>query len=350
MLAKIGHSRPPFALNDQNGQNATPLEDDVMGDPVLLVFDRNDADRGLEDSVKLLRAFVGLHERLNGVVVAIFVISQRSIDENLKLAQAEILPFRVLADEDGKVFQAYGIDLVDAPENPASIVLDPNGRVVQICEQLETAEQVERALACLQRLDAQRPRGVLGMHPPVSVVPNAMDADMCERLIDTWHRPVPLLDGDGKVATGPGAERGDVKVRNALYGHVVQYIIRNPDLSRELDNKVMRRIAPEIEKAFGYWTVKREEYRIACYDVAEGGSLPAHRDNPTEITKHRRFTVSVNLNSRSFEGGELAFRESSDHLYDLDEGMAIVWSCSLLHEVMPVTAGCRFILATHLFG
>ena len=107
---------------------------------------------------------------------------------------------------------------------------------------------------------------------------------------------------------------------------------------------------PEIEKAFGYRPAKREEYRIACYDVAEGGSLPAHRDNPTDSTKHRRFTVSVNLNNRSFEGGELTFRESSDHLYDVEAGTAIVWSCSLLHEVMPVTAGRRFILATHLFG
>jgi predicted 2-oxoglutarate/Fe(II)-dependent dioxygenase YbiX len=56
------------------------------------------------------------------------------------------------------------------------------------------------------------------------------------------------------------------------------------------------------------------------------------------------------LNNRSFEGGELTFRESSGHRYDVKEGTAIVWSCSLLHEVLPVTAGRRFILGTHLFG
>ena len=105
-----------------------------------------------------------------------------------------------------------------------------------------------------------------------------------------------------------------------------------------------------MAKAFGYRPTKREEYRIACYDAAEGGSLPPHRDNPTEATQHRRFTVSVNLNNGAFEGGGLTFRESSDHIYDVAAGTAIVWSCSLLHEVLPVTSGRRFILGAHLYG
>ena len=44
MRAEIGHSRPPFALRNQNNLNATQLEDDVISDPVLLVFDRNPVD------------------------------------------------------------------------------------------------------------------------------------------------------------------------------------------------------------------------------------------------------------------------------------------------------------------
>lgn len=349
MLAEIGHSHPPFALPDQNGRNATPLDDEVVGDPVLLVFDRNAAGDP-EDNRELLRALVGLHGRLNGTVATIFVISRRSIDENSKLAEAENLPYRLLADEDGTVFQAYGIDVAAAPANPASVVLDANSRVVEVFEHLQTTEQMERALACLQELDAKRPRGMLGLHPPVLVVPNVMDREMCQRLIDVFHRPVPLWDGDGMQSAGLDVERGDVKVRNALYGNVVQYVVRDPALSQEIDRKMLRRLVPEMEKAFGYRPARREEYRIAGYDSAEGGSLPAHRDNPTKSTRHRRFTVSVNLNGSEFEGGELAFREFSDHLYDVEEGTAIVWSCSLLHEVMPVTAGRRFILGAHLFG
>lgn len=354
MRAEIGHSRPPFALRDQNDLNATPLEDDVVGDPVVLVFDRNPANGDPTESAALLRNCAHLHSQLGGVVTSIFVISRRSISANRALAETLDISFRLLADEDGKVFDLYGIDMANARANaaadPAIAVLDPNGRVVEICEEMPAAEQMECALAALQRLQDNRPRGSLGAHPPVLVLPNAMAPDVCAQLIDTWNNPVPLWDGDGKNSMGLNIEKGDVKVRNEAYGNCIQYVVRDKALSAELDNKMLRRVVPEIEKAFGYTPSKREEYRIARYDVAEGGSLPAHRDNPTKETRHRRFTVSINLNNEDFEGGELAFREFSDHLYDIDTGTAVVWSCSVLHEVMPITFGRRFILGTHLFG
>lgn len=348
MRAEIGHSRPPFALQDQDDRNATPLDDEIVGDPVVIVFDCSAPGQNAENSVDLLRAVAGLHARLGSIVAPIFVISRLAVAENAALAMTENIPFRLLSDVDGKVFALYGVESPGA--QPASVVLDPNGRVVLINEDIDTAEQIDRILACLQGLDSRRPRGSLGAHPPVLVLPNAMDPDICTRLIERWHEPVPLYEGDGKQSIGINVEKGDVKVRNDAYGNVTQYDLRDPELSQELDNRVLRRVVPEIEKAFGYSPQRREDYRIACYDVAEGGSLPAHRDNPTEQTRHRRFTVSINLNNASFEGGELVFREWSDHLYDIEEGMAVAWSCSLLHEVMPITKGRRFILGTHLFG
>lgn len=350
MLAEIGHIIPPFALSDQNNQNATPLEDNVMGDPVLLVFDRHSPQLSLEYSADLLRIFGDLYGRVEGATVTLFVISRRSASDNAALARDHDVPFPLLSDSDGAVFQAYGIDLATAPAPPACVVVDPNGRVAQIYEHPDAAEQAAQVLACLADMQAQRPRGLLGAHPPVLVIPNVMDEEMCGRLIETWHNPVPLWEGDGQTSSGFQVETGDFKVSNARYGNVVQYIVRDEALMRELDSKVMGRVVPQMEKAFGYRPKDREQYRIACYDVAEHGSLPAHRDDPTESTKHRRFTVSVNLNNRSFEGGELTFRESSNHRYDVAEGTAIVWSCSLLHEILPVTAGRRFILGTHLYG
>lgn len=348
MLAEIGYRPPPFALRDQDGHNATPLEDDVMGDPVVLVFDRNAPTSAPETDAGLLRAIADLHGRLVDSATTIFVLTRRPPDQVSGIARTERLPFRLLSDEDGAVFESYGVKPAAAPAEPACVVLDSNGRVVEVCEGLETAAQLGRVAACLERLDAERPRGTIGVHPPVLVVPNAIDAGFCDRLIEVWHRPVALWEGDGMVSEGFNVERGDFKVRNARYGNVTQYVLRDPELSREIDRAAMRRIAPEIEKAFGYRPARREDYRIACYDSVEDGSLPAHRDNPTRETRHRRFTVSINLNNDDFEGGELAFRESSDHRYDVGRGTAIVWSCSLLHEILPVTAGRRFIVATHL--
>lgn len=348
MLAQIGYSPPPFALRDQHGCNATPLDDAVMGDPVLLVFDRSPPHSSPESGMRLLRAVAGLQKRLEAVSSTIFVLTRRSPDQVSAISRSADVAFPVLSDKDGKVFEAYGIDAADALAEPVSVVMDPNGRVVEIFENTQIAEPFDRVLACLKKMDSDRPRGTLGIHPPVLVVPNVMAPDLCRRMIEIWHRPVPLWDGDGTVSAGFDVERGDFKVRNASYGNVIQYVLRDLELSQFIDNEVMRRVAPEIRKAFGYRPARREEYRIACYDSAENGSLPAHRDNPTEATRHRRFTMSVNLNNDEFDGGQIAFRESSDHRYEVERGTAIVWSCSLLHEILPVTSGKRFILATHL--
>jgi hypothetical protein len=81
---------------------------------------------------------------------------------------------------------------------------------------------MECVRACLQLLQDDRPRRSLGAHPPVLVLPNGMDPDVCAQLINTRSNPVPLWAGDGKNSTGLNIEKGDVKVRNATYGNCTQ--------------------------------------------------------------------------------------------------------------------------------
>jgi peroxiredoxin len=252
MRAEIGHIAPPFALNDHKGENATPLEDKVMGDPVLLVFDRNPVDSDPENSAELLRTFAGLVAGLEGRTVTLLLISRRSKEENARLADAEDIPFHLLTDSDGAVFDDYGIALAaDTAAPPASLIIDPNGRVAEICEGIETAAQIDQILTCLIAMHADKPHGRLGMHPPVLVIPNVLDGETCARLIETFDRPVPLWESDGRVSEGLNVEQGDFKVRNEAYGNVVQYIVRDAELMRELDTKVMRRVIPQMDKAFG---------------------------------------------------------------------------------------------------
>jgi predicted 2-oxoglutarate/Fe(II)-dependent dioxygenase YbiX len=65
---------------------------------------------------------------------------------------------------------------------------------------------------------------------------------------------------------------------------------------------------------------------------------------------HRRFAVSINLNTEEFEGGELRFPEFGDQRYRPVTGAAIAFSCSLLHEALHVTGGRRYVLMAFLFG
>ena len=74
-----------------------------------------------------------------------------------------------------------------------------------------------------------------------------------------------------------------------------------------------------------------------------------HRDNTFQEGLHRRFALTLNLND-DYDGGCLVFPEYGNHLYRPRKGEALVFSCSALHQVTPVTAGRRFVLITFFFG
>ena len=65
------------------------------------------------------------------------------------------------------------------------------------------------------------------------------------------------------------------------------------------------------------------------------------------MTAHRRFAVSVNLNE-DYEGGEISFPEYGPRRYRPAAGAALVFSCSLLHGVSPVTRGRRYVFLPFL--
>jgi predicted 2-oxoglutarate/Fe(II)-dependent dioxygenase YbiX len=110
------------------------------------------------------------------------------------------------------------------------------------------------------------------------------------------------------------------------------------------------RLFPEIRKAFQYNITRRERYRIGCYEGERGGEAHGHRDNTAPIVAHRRFACSINLNSEEFEGGGLRYPEYGDQQYRPATGEAIVFSSSILHEALHVTAGRRYVLLAFLYG
>ena len=91
-----------------------------------------------------------------------------------------------------------------------------------------------------------------------------------------------------------------------------------------------------------------ERYIVSCYAAEDGGHFRPHRDNTTQGTAHRRFAVSINLNSE-FEGGEVSFPEYGPRSYKAPPGGAVVFSCPLLHAVSRVTKGRRFAFLPFLY-
>jgi predicted 2-oxoglutarate/Fe(II)-dependent dioxygenase YbiX len=69
----------------------------------------------------------------------------------------------------------------------------------------------------------------------------------------------------------------------------------------------------------------------------------------TKGTAHRRFAVSLHLNTGEYEGGYVRFPEFGRQLYIAPVGGAVVFSCSLLHEATPVTHGRRYMFLPFLY-
>lgn len=336
----------PFALPDEDGDPVHPLSDHLAGKPLVLIFERSKTTPSFAAEVRGLSTVID-NASIDDVVT--LAITQRSPADNKSLGDTEGLPYAVLSDSKAETYHAYGLETAKARGAATTLVLDRNLRLVALIDGGGASRSGE-ILNALEAATADPAEVPLAGHPPVLVLPRVLSERDCADLIDYWHKPAPVWNAEGLTSQGFKKETGDFMVRNKDYGRVLQRVVRDVPLQKYLDTKLNRRVITEIRKAFQTRISRREEYRIARYDAAEGGCLGAHRDNPTKETRHRRFTVSVTLNGGAFEGGGLRFGEYSQQGYLVPTGTAIVWSCTLLHDVLPVTAGRRFILGTHLFG
>ena len=113
--------------------------------------------------------------------------------------------------------------------------------------------------------------------------------------------------------------------------------------------RIHDRLVPEIFKAFQFKATRIERYIVACYEAETRGHFRAHRDNTTRGTAHRRFAVSLVLNTGEFEGGNLRFPEFGRQTYCPPAGGAVAFSCSLLHEATPVSEGKRYVFLPFLY-
>ena len=347
-LIDAGDAAPLVRAPDHDGKPAASDADLVTGKPVLLLFCPSLEDEALTAD---LQAFRAVADRLAALQASLFVVSRSGVEANAAARQRLTLPFAVLADTKADIFKAYGIDPFPAMPDLTLFILDAGHRVARVLDRMEPAALIAETLAELDRLSADRPAVRLQSHPPVLVLPRMLSLADCDFLAEIWRRPVPEYATDGFSNAGTRKEAGDFKVvHDGIYGKAVEYIVQDDALQRFIDGRLRRRLSPEIKKAFQVTGLKREGYRIAGYEARAGGFLNPHRDNSTPANAHRRFTMTVNLNAGAYEGGELRFREYGEQLYAVARGTAVVWSASLLHEVLPVTKGRRLVLGVHMFA
>ena len=146
-----------------------------------------------------------------------------------------------------------------------------------------------------------------------------------------------------EYGTRTNALRSDLKRRR-------DHTVTDERLMKMLVLTVGRCVLPEVQRAFSFprHSVRGVQESFAT-TASTRGYFRAHRDNLSPATAHRRFALSLNLNE-GYEGGEISFPEYGPVRYRPAAGEALLFSCSLLHEVAEVTSGERFALLSFLFG
>ncbi|MGD9923986.1 MAG: 2OG-Fe(II) oxygenase [Pseudorhodoplanes sp.] len=282
--------------------------------------------------------------------ICFFGISADAGDESENRI-TEMLPgIRYFLDYDLAIARQYGAAPRDIADGDANIplrrfwlVLDPTLRVMASFPFASEGAGAAAVFAYLRTLPSPAQFAGFELQAPILILPNVFEPDFCAELIDLYNQHGGEESGFMREVNGK-----TITAHDHSHKRRKDYVIDDDALIKQTQRRIQRRIVPEVLKVHQFKVTRMERYIVSCYSAEDLGHFRAHRDNTTAGTAHRRFAVSINLNAE-FEGGEISFPEYGPRRFKPPVGGACVFSCSLLHEVSPVTAGRRYAFLPFLY-
>lgn len=328
-----GDRAPNFFLADQRNAIIN-LADKARGGPILVLLCPSAKDPGCATELDAL--FAAAPEMLDdGAHVFAVLGDPQPVAQ--KLAETRDAKFHIVSDRDHKVAGDFG-----ARGKLVGFVLSPDQRVRAVLPVGKTpiAERAGELLSALK----PPPPFAAPVHPPILSIPDVFSPEECALLIAEAERRGTQESGTLRMVDGRMVQvtDGETKRRRDHY-------VTDKDLLDFIGARFQKRVVPEVGRAFHATIRYIEEFKIVRYDSEVGGFFRAHRDNTTLGTAHRRFAMTLNLNSPDYEGGELRFPEYGNASYKPGIGEAVIFSCNLLHEAADVTAGVRYVLLSFIY-
>jgi peroxiredoxin/predicted 2-oxoglutarate/Fe(II)-dependent dioxygenase YbiX len=346
-LLEIGDPAPWFSIPSTN--NPLFHFPTVGGRRVVLFFF---ASAAFEQIQVILKSFEELSEEFQSLQVPRFGVSVDPADKEQNRPTTIAPSFIFFWDLHKKVSQQYGV-FRDVEENgvagvhyaPQTFILNENLQVINILPMGEPHQHAQQVLDFLKTLPPIEEARAATRHAPVLVIPNVLDKASCRSLIDMYK-----ANGGSPSGFMRQIDEKTIGIHDDSFKKRRDFFIEDPKLQQRLNAIILRRVRPEVEKAFQFTITRFERYLVGCYDADSGGYFRPHRDNTSKATLHRRFAMTLNLNVGEYTGGFLRFPEYAPHGYKGDSGTAIIFSCSLLHEATPVISGQRFALLSFFYG
>ena len=331
----LGEAVPWFRSTTLGGNDSYAF-DTAAGRPILMLFFGSAAHEQVKAALALLQTQRALFDDERAAFFGITVDPKDAAENRI---QRQLPGIRFFLDYDRSISRMFGA-AEPAPSEAYRghwLLLD---RTMRVRANFRLSEG-EAALAAFVELVAAPP---VPDWAPVVAVPDVLEPALCRRLID-------LYEADGGEESGFMRDVGGVTKLLVDPRHKVRrdYLVEDPQLARELNLRLIHRLLPMVKRSFQYQATRVERLLVGCYEAETGGHFRPHRDDTSKGTAHRRFAVTINLNAGDYEGGDLMFPEFGPRTYRASTGGAIVFSCSLLHQAMPVTKGRRFAFLPFLY-
>lgn len=145
-MLKEGDKAPAFTLpSDEGGK--TSLKD-LKGKTVVLYFYPKDLTPGCTTQACDFRDWAGEFKKKKAVILG---VSRDTLDKHGKFREKHRLNFPLLADEDGKVCNAYGVWKEKSLYGRkfmgierTTFVIDPQGKIAKIYPKVKVTDHVEK--------------------------------------------------------------------------------------------------------------------------------------------------------------------------------------------------------------
>jgi peroxiredoxin Q/BCP len=148
-----GSAAPDFTLPSQ--ENTSVSLKDYRGNWVVLYFYPKDQTPGCTREAHNFQVDQSKYAERHAVVLG---VSVDSVDSHKKFCAKEGLNFKLLADRDGKVSQAYGsltnLGVVKFAARH-TFLIDPSGKVARAYTSVDPARHSDEVLAALDQLQKQ---------------------------------------------------------------------------------------------------------------------------------------------------------------------------------------------------
>jgi hypothetical protein len=309
-----GDRVPDFVLPDPQGQLRFFYQT-VTGAPTVLVLAVNTARQDQWDEIK---GFAAAAPALREAGAELMIVSNDGV-ESLAMV-AKIIPEHALwlADIRGVVNLGLRTAALFPFTGVACFLLDGNQRAIAI--RGPEPGQADWALAMLKSRPSEPPQR-LATVAPVLLLPGVLDGEDCLQLLNQ------ISATDSASGSAPIGEQ---------------------ELAERISKLLLRRIGPEVEKAFSFDDFVFESIMLRWDGAASPSTADRRREIDDPAVQGRPFSLILDLADGAYESGDIMFPEYGPHSYRPGTGGALVFAGTLLRELRAVSAGRRSLLVATL--